>query len=171
VAELGKEFDMNDPTATIQRCTAQRRNGSFCDDPAADFMPFPICAKHALRVAVAVSELAADRRRDSLFMLVKGMEEIQDGRKRATRIAKAQGQTEGLVYYVRLGNHIKIGYTRDIKARLRSYGPTAVLLASEPDPGGVEHERHRQFAEHLAAGNEWFRPAPELMEHISNLTK
>jgi hypothetical protein len=160
---------VNDPTATIQRCTAQRRNGSFCDEPAADHMPFPICAKHAIRVAMAVTELADARRKDSLFVLVKGIEEIQDSRRRSAQRTQVAGKHEGRVYYVRLGNHIKIGYTQDIKARMRSYGPTAVLLAAEPDPGGVERKRHRQFAEYLDAGNEWFLPSPELMEHINAL--
>jgi hypothetical protein len=36
-------------------------------------------------------------------------------------------------------------------------------------PGGVERKRHRQFAEYLDAGNEWFLPSPELMEHINAL--
>jgi hypothetical protein len=79
----------------------------------------------------------------------------------------AANTAEHQVYYVRVGDLIKIGVTRNLKLRLNSYPPGSKLLAVEPGGEAKEAERHRQFRHLLAARNEWFRPGADLMLHIA----
>lgn len=74
---------------------------------------------------------------------------------------------DSVVYYVRFGDRIKIGYTRNLGQRLASI-PHDELLTVEPGAVKVEANRHRQFATIRIVG-EWFAAAPELIEHIDQI--
>lgn len=69
-----------------------------------------------------------------------------------------------IVYYMRLGDLVKIGYTTNLTARLESINPQEVMTT---EPGGPDRERrrHEQFAA-LRVHGEWFRLAPPLTDHI-----
>lgn len=77
-----------------------------------------------------------------------------------------------VVYYVRTGRYIKIGYTADLRQRLYSLrlDPTAVL-ATEPGGRQLEAQRHEQFAEDRIGRREDFAPSLALLEHIRELTE
>lgn len=75
----------------------------------------------------------------------------------------------GWIYYVRIGDWIKIGYAADLKQRLRAYPPDAELLASHPGTLADEAALHKRFKPHLAAGREWYPCAPEILEHVATL--
>lgn len=68
-----------------------------------------------------------------------------------------------IVYYVRRGDLIKIGTTADPPTRFDRLMPDEILAV---EPGGEQTEtyRHRQFG-HLHCRGEYFRAAPELVEH------
>jgi len=72
-----------------------------------------------------------------------------------------------VVYYMRLGNRCKIGYTNDLKRRMSNIQPEE-LLATEPGGEITETERHIQFA-HLRVIGEWFRYEDALVEHVNRL--
>lgn len=76
---------------------------------------------------------------------------------------------EGRVYYIKVGDHIKIGYTKNLSVRLNSYPPNAHLLAVELGGKDVEKERHDQFHAFLAWGREWFTDHAEIRAHIGTL--
>lgn len=71
------------------------------------------------------------------------------------------------VYYARLGNRVKIGYTLNLPQRMSVFQPEEVLAT---EPGGilVEARRHEQFAR-LRVSGEWFRYEDELVEHVNAL--
>lgn len=77
-----------------------------------------------------------------------------------------------VVYYIRRGDHIKIGRTVNFRARMRELRPDEVL-ATEPGAHEVETARHRQFRAHHVAGHpdgvEWFHPADDLLAHIEQV--
>ena len=94
-------------------------------------------------------------------------------RKRAQRRAK-------VVYYVRQGDYIKIGYASNLRQRIRGIsesrntrpadletGPVELLATHL---GGVEAESamHELF-KHLRVSGEWFQAAPELLDHIARV--
>lgn len=74
--------------------------------------------------------------------------------------------TEGVVYYLRSGAYIKIGWTSDLDKRMRAYAPDSVLLAVEPGTRKDEQRRHKMFAAHRTHGREWYALVPSLTHHI-----
>lgn len=78
---------------------------------------------------------------------------------------RAMYETQSVVYYVRIRDTIKIGYTVNMKARFSNLLIDEVL-ATEPGGEELERVRHRQFAA-LRIRGERFRPEPELMSHIA----
>jgi hypothetical protein len=93
---------------------------------------------------------------------------ILDGIIRASeRPTRSTGPS--VVYYLLVGDMVKIGVTRRLDERLRNYPPSAVLLATEPGDEHMETRRLRQFAALRAAGREWFHAGPELRTHIEAL--
>jgi hypothetical protein len=75
----------------------------------------------------------------------------------------------GWVYYLRVGDQVKIGFSSDVRRRLRAYPPGSELLAVEPGDKKLERRRHNEFFEWLAAGREWFEPSAELLKHIQDV--
>lgn len=100
-------------------------------------------------------------------------EEQRLARRTAATLLQESGEfDEGeVVYYLRIGNLIKIGTTVDIIRRLRQYPPNVKLLGTEPGDARVERVRLEQFRHLLANGREWFTPAPDLIQHIKALRK
>ncbi len=78
-----------------------------------------------------------------------------------------QNQSGETVYYLRLGNRIKIGWTRNLSAKMKAI-PHEQLLALEPGGLSVEAQRHQQFEEFKIVG-EWFRSCPVIMRHVASL--
>ncbi len=80
-------------------------------------------------------------------------------------------QPDGVVYYVRRGNLIKIGTTRAFVNRMRSLMPDEIL-AIEPGSYSLENQRHQQFAEQRygrdqrGTKSEYFHPSEVLLQHI-----
>lgn len=77
------------------------------------------------------------------------------------------GRKDQLVYYMRIGNRVKIGTTTNLRVRLEAINPEE-LLCTEPGGHPLEKQRHRQFAE-LRTHGEWFRLEGELQAHIDGL--
>jgi hypothetical protein len=89
----------------------------------------------------------------------------------AEKVARAgrDAQADWYVYYIRIGNRIKIGTTGDFKRRMGQLMPDEVL-AIEPGGYALEKERLGQFRRWRLIG-ERFAPAPDLMEHIAAVRK
>lgn len=145
------------------RCTVEISAGHFCDAPRPPDMPFSICFKHAFKLfrhmqqmVEEVQEHAEDHMPVYAFMM--------------DEMAERMNSKHHRVYYVRVGDLIKIGTTRNLKNRVRSYPPGAELLAVERGGERIEGRRHRQFQHLLAHRKEWFHPGPDLMAHIAKLS-
>jgi len=92
----------------------------------------------------------------------------EDEKYEAEKAALRQ-ERDGFVYYIRIGERIKVGYSVDVKRRMRAYPPGSKLLAVEPGDRELEKARHRQFAGSRTDGREWFRPTQDLMELVQEL--
>jgi hypothetical protein len=77
--------------------------------------------------------------------------------------------SSSVVYYVRRGDVVKIGTTTEPATRFRALMPDKIL-AVEPGGEDLEKARHRQFG-HLRRRGEYFRVAPELLEHARQLRR
>ncbi|MCU1509028.1 MAG: ATPase [Glaciihabitans sp.] len=74
-----------------------------------------------------------------------------------------------VVYYIRLGNRIKIGTSANPRARIARL-PWDEVLAFERGNRQVEQRRHAQFADHRIRGSEWFESHAALTRHIADLS-
>lgn len=72
-----------------------------------------------------------------------------------------------VVYYMRIGNRVKIGWSTNLPSRLASINPEE-LMATEPGDRRLESLRHREFGP-LRTHGEWFRLEGRLVEHIDRL--
>lgn len=77
------------------------------------------------------------------------------------------------VYFLEMGDFIKIGRSTDVRRRIQSFEsflplPTK-LLHEMPGTCDTETDIHRKF-KHLRVKGEWFRSHPELTEFIIHLT-
>lgn len=76
---------------------------------------------------------------------------------------------DGVVYFIRLNNLVKIGKTRNLKTRVSSFShPEIEVLASEPGYTDLENDLHRRFRAHRVRGD-WFRPHTDIMNYIDEV--
>lgn len=92
---------------------------------------------------------------------------------RAKRVAKTPSgrlKAQSQVYYVRLGDHIKIGYTVNMTQRMNALrADLSQVLATEPGGRELEAERHQQFAAERVSRREDFNPSRRLLAHIEEI--
>jgi hypothetical protein len=150
----------------ISACTIELSDGSPCGRPSAREMPFPICGRHAAQLYRYLIKLMGDFDSQPLARMQMWVDTIED--LQAAAAAKAAKRSY-VVYYLQVGDLIKVGYTAHLRQRMASYPPTRTLLATEPGGEQVERQRHFQFAELLRHGNEWFSPGAALVDHINAL--
>lgn len=84
--------------------------------------------------------------------------------------ARAEFMTKpGIIYYLQVGDLVKIGYSSDLPRRMKQYPPHAILLAQHPGTRETERDMHQKLATKLAKGREWFRVCSEVEAHIENV--
>jgi hypothetical protein len=84
------------------------------------------------------------------------------------RFLVKQGNEGGdpVVYYVRIGDYVKIGFSTRLRNRLASLRADE-LLAVEPGGPELERQRHKEFSsERIDLRRENFRPSERLEAHI-----
>ncbi len=142
-----------------------------CNEHADWFLKVHLCRPHAVEVDKALKREArftlnaqAERKAETEANKARTAELIESGFK------PGEGDlVPGWVYYIELDGLIKIGFSTNVKNRMRAYAPTAKLLAAEPGTKKVERSRHQHFGAYRALGREWFRDTPELRTWITTV--
>lgn len=76
-------------------------------------------------------------------------------------------RSRSVVYYVRINDYVKIGYTAYLRDRVGSLRVAFnSLLAVEPGARHVESQRHEQFASERQGRRENFNPSRRLLTHV-----
>lgn len=121
----------------------------------------PMCAYHALQIAMTF-------RADVLEVAKREQAKVTESRRENRE--RAAGNREGaLVYYVQIGDYIKIGHSARLKRRFATLRAD-LLLAIEPGGLELERQRHREFSdERIDLKRENFRPSARLTDHIREL--
>lgn len=158
------------------QCSSLTEPGRQCAlVPVRDAAAFglSLCGEHFAILAERFEEAFAEREaklqedaaglREVLAMHARNAQESR-AEVAAARTARDEAAT-WYVYYVRIGDRIKIGTSGNIKSRIASLMPDEVL-ATEPGGREIETLRHRQFAA-LRVRGERFQPGPELLSHIA----
>lgn len=137
----------------------------------------PVCGNCASDIAHIMS--APDKKRTGELMLEIAI--LQRVIERQTRqlldhksgveqpTAKPMRNLPGVVYYLRVGGYIKIGWTADLAKRMRAYAPDTILLATQPGTRKDEQRLHKIFAAHRTHGREWYAMTPSVMHHIEQV--
>lgn len=131
-------------------------------------LELPMCFRHS---AVVVKMMIPDLVREARFVgaVADLNEELRKREKReeADAQAKFMARENGDIYFVRVGDLVKVGWTRDLWSRLKSYGASAVLLVSYPATRQDETNLHRQLTPARAKGREWYEDGA-IIEHFIN---
>jgi hypothetical protein len=73
----------------------------------------------------------------------------------------------GWIYYIRVGEHIKVGYASDLRDRLTNgYPPNAEFLAAHRGTMVDEKVAHSLLYLHRALRAEWYHPHPDVFAYI-----
>lgn len=181
--------------ATRPQCVAIK-NGAQCRMHPATGEPVPLCPEHRkelVRVelngldAETVADELADRMwvswmdlsteggidREAFLAKLRRDHEERDAQKfeafeERERIRREQ-EKFGVVYFIRMGEKIKIGTTTNLSNRLAQLClPMSVVMATEQGSKIREAELHEQFARYREHG-EWFRAESELLAYIETL--
>jgi hypothetical protein len=81
---------------------------------------------------------------------------------------------EEYVYFVRIDQSLKIGYSKNLRTRVRSfaaYGHNVEVLAIEWGDRNLEKKLHRRFSEHLSPvgfSKELFTIHADIIDYIAN---
>lgn len=145
----------------IPGCGEANGSGFFRNVPKSDRrnpdVELPICYRHS---AVIVQMVLPGLARDERFVeaLADLREELDKRQKReeAEVQARFMARENGEIYFVRIGELVKVGWTRDLWSRLKSYGASAELLVSYPATRQDETTLHRQLTPARAKGREWY---------------
>lgn len=137
-------------------CTASLKGNRFCDAPAVVDAPFPICQRHAFDVWKFVTSQ------------IHGKVQSEGQQRRREMVLR---NPDPVVYYIKSGDRIKIGTTRNMVARLSALmAEREDVLAVEPGDRSLEHSRHVQFdSDRIHRHREFFRPSAALNQHISEV--
>ncbi|GLY32065.1 hypothetical protein [Kineosporia sp. NBRC 101731] len=87
----------------------------------------------------------------------------------AAELKRRRDASPGVVYYLLIGDYIKVGYTADLNNRLNSYPPDTQVLHSHPGTLDDEADTHVSLRPHLAARREWYLASPELLAAIEEM--
>lgn len=136
----------------------------------ADHPEHPLCEAHYRRVGLQfvnenVELIQAIAGTLTVSDLVERLAGFPDDREPRTPPVK-----ESVVYYARIGDVIKIGFTTNLVERLRALRvQPGGLLAVEPGGRDVERSRHLEFADERYGAREDFAMSTRLMAHIEAL--
>ncbi|WP_343466367.1 GIY-YIG nuclease family protein [Rhodococcus aetherivorans] len=75
-------------------------------------------------------------------------------------------QNYGCVYYLQVGDRIKIGFSTRPEKRLAQYPPGSRLIAIRRGTRKTERAEHIRYDKYLADGREWFHYSEEMEQDI-----
>lgn len=127
-----------------------------------------VCYMHGGQIAIHFDRLDEERKEVTEARVQREFK-LRAQIKKHDEEAAARAIEAGWVYYIRVDERIKIGYSADVRERMRAYPPHSDLLAVHPGTRTLEREMHAMFKGALAAGREWFHPVPDLLAHIEQV--
>lgn len=140
------------------------------DDPDLDFILASLLSLHGAGLDVLDPEVARMAVDGGRRVARECVERLKDHPARHANYREERAsalEADSLVYYARLGNRVKIGYSTSLLKRLAAIRPEE-LLATEPGGPLLERQRHAQFADLRVVG-EWFRFDGILVDHVERL--
>lgn len=135
-------------------------------------MELPMCYLHA--AVIWHRAIGGNSRDPDMLEAVADLNEKHAERTReiqAARQAEHLARTDGDIYFVRLNHLVKVGWTRDLERRIKSYGASVEVLVYYPGTRDDETALHRQLRPALAKGREWYEDGPIVQRFIDDALK
>lgn len=146
-----------------EQCTVSFAFNGSCTRPSIEGAPIAICFKHAMETYNFLAEELAGISDEAAANILA---EPETQRLPAWRTDLPDGEH---VYYVEVDGMVKIGYTSNLKQRLRDYPPSSILLGVEAGGRDLERRRHAQFSRYLKMGREWHSRGDGILRHVQGL--
>jgi hypothetical protein len=138
-------------------CCIRYRGSAPCGDPVEERAKEDICERHDHEIHWRVQK--------ATIAAIHSSDEWKAMMARPPRDPRDREH----VYYVRVADRVKIGFSRNVYDRVASI-PCDELLAVEPGGRPLEQMRHKQFAAlRIYRNREWFRHEGELRSHVEML--
>lgn len=149
------------PAAWVQ-CVARELGGRVCPQTAVIFDPVALCDYHRWRVASSLFEELSGheaRRRSEVMALHDAGQPVAP---------HLSGTHEEVVYFLLLGNRVKIGYTGSLSRRLSDLSlPRSSVKLTLAGGRALEQKLHAAFAFlRESPQSEWFRMEPPLSDYL-----
>jgi Holliday junction resolvase RusA-like endonuclease len=133
------------------------RRGFFLTPPDPDPMcEIPLCHDHLTIAWRQMQQMSgtpeAIESVETLNRKVRERDELQAAEEKKRYLASREGE----IYFLRQNGLIKVGWSRCLYDRLRSYGPNVELLVHYNASRDDETNLHRQLRPALAKGREWY---------------
>jgi hypothetical protein len=125
----------------------------------------PICHDHAAVIWKQMAQFKSPEFIDAIIKMNAAIAERAE-REVVEEKTKFMARQDGDIYFIRIGGLVKVGWTRDLWQRLKSYGASAELLVSYPGTRTDETNLHRQLRPALAKGREWYEDGPIIAAFI-----
>lgn len=153
-----------------------------CRTVAVHQLVLPLCAEHRDRLVVALlPEYAARYREPHTWVralqkhpdLLEPADIPEPARQRRRAAADRQRaarqnprQPEPVVYFIRVGDRVKIGWSTDYRSRFRQLTLPGDAQVVRTEPGGPSEEAalHARFAPHRIGNTEWFYVRDDLAD-------
>lgn len=74
----------------------------------------------------------------------------------ARRAVLPDHERHGWVYYIQVGDRLKIGFAADLAARIRAYPPGSTVIAQKRGTMADEKAEHQRCTPWRVAGREWY---------------
>lgn len=135
---------------------------SQCTQEIIEGAPIPLCGKHIREVYEFAQDLVTERWDGAVREYVA---DLQDRFKPPQSVTKRP--RPGYVYFVRLGDRIKIGYSENVARRLTVI-PHEEVLGVVPGTREDEQGWHQLLADYRTVG-EWFRAEPDVLAAVARV--
>ena len=163
---------MKNPSARIERCTILRDHGDFCDLASIEDGPFPVCAKHALKLYRHLADLTEEERAEMAPRAATAAPETLGLRRHQNKAIRLLQGADPVVYAVRFPSEgvIKIGCSGNLAQRLGNYRSSGGgLVGFMPGDYALEQEIHRTLREHRARGRELYHSVPAVIAIVNEM--
>lgn len=114
-----------------------------------------ICEHHASSIWDRVEWRDATQR-DEQVPGMEGRDYVRADARAIRSTNRRKPTSMGQIYFVRIDDLIKVGWTTKLADRIRAYGPKAELLANYPASRADEAALHRQLTPSRFRGREWY---------------
>lgn len=126
----------------------------------------PVCHQHGVEIWADVER---NMGRPAIRERIAEKADQLDAAADTKAVDQRRRSQEGYVYFVRLNDLIKVGWSENLAARLRSYGASVEVLAHHPGTRDEELQLHRAFAQERVKGREWYADCALIRDHIASV--